>query len=47
MNAALTILQAGIYRRFSITAVNIGGKFKIIATSNDIENSKSLWKFVI
>ena len=35
-------LQAGIDRRDSTNAVDINGKFKINATSNDIENSKRL-----
>ena len=36
VNVALSILQAGIDRRVLINAVDINGKFKTNATSNDI-----------
>ena len=36
VHVALSILQAGIYRRFLVNAVDINGKFKINATSSDI-----------
>ena len=37
----LSILQAGIDRRVLINAVDINGRFRIHAITNDIENSKS------
>ena len=36
VNIALIILQAGIYRRVLINAVDINGKFEINAVSNDM-----------
>ena len=36
VNVALSMLQAGIDRRVQINTVDIDGKFKIYAVSNDI-----------
>ena len=48
VNVALSILQAGIDRRVQINTVDIDGKVKINAVSNDILNIKtSRWFSII
>ena len=42
VNVAIGISQAGIDRRVQINSVNIDGKFKINAVSNDISKFKEL-----
>ena len=47
INVALTLLHYGIDKRVSMNIVDSDVKFKINATSNDIEHSKSWWECVM